>query len=369
MRSTSTTGQRQGIASSVKLALAMALGVLSFLLAAEVALRMLPVTTGVNLIDGYGTDHPLRQTPGSAMTFSRDWDFLYPNRSRFNTLGYHGHCALAREGGRQTWLLGDSFAAAMMLPPEHTLAAQMQYRVGTRESVCSLALAGTSAADFLTTIDAFAGRTAHERWVIVLNGTDVQESMSAPEGMTQFDPSLDGRITGIQRHEPGRSELIRRESALNRYFSNNLGGRLSIDRVKQQVLGLARGLGTAPEPLPAGSVANTTPHHALVELWVRELTRRARRAQAEPVIVMNAFHPQYFQTAASLQLEQQRRSDIMDVLKAAGVRVIDVEPLFASASECRTEGSCYLFRDRHWSPTGHALVAVAVQSAFAADPR
>jgi hypothetical protein len=138
----------------LRVAVALSGGLLACLLVAEGALRVLPTGgDGTDFIDGYGSAAPLRQVPGSTLHFSRDWDFLYAHRDPVNDLGFHGHCEQAPSGGRQAWVVGDSFVAAWMLDSRDTLAARLQAWEGSSRSVCAVGLPGAPGTEFLATLE------------------------------------------------------------------------------------------------------------------------------------------------------------------------------------------------------------------------
>ena len=120
-------------------------GALGLLLMMELGLRALPVPEGLEPQYGFGTDRPLSYVPGRTLTYSRDWDFLYAQRSRANARGYHGHCNVDA-GAQQSavWVVGDSFAEALMLDQNDATAARLQ-RLRPHWSVCNLGMSGAPA--------------------------------------------------------------------------------------------------------------------------------------------------------------------------------------------------------------------------------
>lgn len=133
-------------------------GALSLLVLAELGLRLLPVAQGLDPQFGFGTDRPLSYQPGHVSLYSRDWDFLYVQRQHANIQGYHGFCN--RDEGTQrpaVWVVGDSFAEALMLDQNDAIAARLQ-QLRPKWSVCNLGLSGAPASEYLAMLDAVRGR-------------------------------------------------------------------------------------------------------------------------------------------------------------------------------------------------------------------
>jgi SGNH hydrolase-like domain, acetyltransferase AlgX len=150
---------------------------------------------------------------------------------------------------------------------------------------------------------------------------------------------------------------------LYRYLSYNLSASLALTQLKAQWQQLLSTLTLKPTSSAKSEELSQESHRRLVALWVQGLTQRAHKAQAQPIVVLNTFDPRR-SSEASRRIETQRLQDIEARLTEAGVPVVRVEDTF-SAPRCRTQGSCYLFRDGHWSALGHELLAEAVHRRLA----
>lgn len=331
-------------------------GALGLLLLAELGLRLLPVPQGLEPRYGFGTDRPLSYEPGRVLTYSRDWDFLYAQRGHANVQGYNGYCnAGAGAHKPAVWVVGDSFAEALMLDQNDATAARLQ-QLRPQWSVCNLGLSGAPASEYLAMLDAVRERAPARAWVLLMNALDIAESRDGPPGFHYFGDG-DGFV-GRPRPTPTMIVHVVQHSALLGYLRYNLKVGSTLPRLLCTLhIGRCTGPVDADElPLPPLSPV----HREDAQRFAQALAARAAQRGVDVVVVINAPDPSRRLSQASRERERAHRHLLEAALRAAGIgRIVDIGATFAAAPECRLQG-CYLFRDRHWTVTGHAVVADAV---------
>lgn len=352
----------------LQFAAALLSGCLALAVAAELALRVLPTGGwGTDMVDGYGTAHPLRHVPGTPLRYSRDWDFLYAQRGHINQMGYHGHCELSADSqGGQVWVTGDSFAASLMVPADQSLGAALARELPPGLKVCMVGAPGAPGSEFLASLPHFSQGRSADRWIIILNSGDIPESTGnqTGTGWHQWTPALDGALTGTPRPPAPRWLLALRESHLYRYVSYNLLVSHTLASLQQQVRRITTLLPGVPAA-PANSEISDALHSQMAQLWVDQLALRAQASQARPLVILNAFDQRHARAEVK-DLERRRLAELAGLMARRGIPHVSVTELFASP-ECRRQGSCYLFRDGHWHPTGARLIATAVAQKLKAE--
>src|SRR5204862_6071710 len=197
------------------------------LLAAEIALRFLPVSTGLRSMPVTAADPVLRFTSNRPFTNSLGWNFHNVVRGRVNNAGFVNDQDYARDGLPLIAVIGDSFIEAQMVPYAASLQGRLAAALKDKFRVYSFAGSGAPLSQYLI----WAGYAVREYGAraVVINvvGNDFDESLSAYRigpGFWQYAPDASGVLQlRLNPHQAGTLISLARHSALARYFIINLG--------------------------------------------------------------------------------------------------------------------------------------------------
>lgn len=338
------------------------IGIIFSLLLIEVVLRLFPVPSGMNLKYGFGTERLLSYTPNTKIVYSRDWDFLYAREGMINREGYHGFCAPITQANQpRMWVIGDSYVEALMVDESESLSAHIQ-RILPSISVCSKGISGAPGTEYLAILDHTLKVPAQTIWVVVLNTADIPDSFSAREGFHRYSSELTDALTGTKRTEPAWLALAK-ESALFRFLNYNL----NIKSIAKQF-----SCNINPRTCP-NSQAQFGVDNEIIEFrkktsrLISDLKTRSLKRGEQIIVVINAFNPPDFKSDQLRQIDNTQRVIMREELKVADLVFVDVGEAFAESKDCY-KSPCYLFRDGHWSPVGHKVVAEKIVSALSLSP-
>lgn len=329
-------------------------GVLACVLALEVVLRLLPVSTAT--ATGYPFDPDILAYPAHhRWTVSTGWDLRNPQHLRSNNLGFVGDADFVPDAGALA-LIGDSYVEASMLDARHRPAAQLQARLGPRRAVYGMGTPGTALLDYAQRVRFASERLSVRDFVVWLEGGDARQALCGSGNVVSrcLDPQT--LAPTIQRRPPPPAlQRWLRHSALAQYVFSQL----KVDWRRLAVAAITR---TTPEV-----EASTAPPRAAP---VSE--RAIERARA----VADAAVDQFFRDVAPYldgqllfvvdgrrdgppaqpTLADAERRFMIERLRWHGADVVDMEPVYAqhaARSGWSLEVGPY---DRHLNARGVALV-------------
>jgi hypothetical protein len=339
----------------------MLLGVLAFGLAAELLLRALPVSTATQM--GYHLDPQIRSYPsGHHWTAATGWDLRNHQRLQANNMGFLSERPFVPDPTAVA-LVGDSYVEASMLPAHERLAALLQRRLPQSRAVYAMGGPGTSLLDYAERVR-WASQTLGVRdFVLLVEAADVVQSLC---GSGNSDgPCLD-RVTLAPRFEPhaqaGPLKEALRHSALAQYVFSQLKfnpARLWRQAVAQAQPAQGHDVGK-PKAATAASpaAADLRMVQAVTE---RFLARSQPHASGKLIVLLDADR-------LGLGRARAEREHFKLLLRQAGVRVIDAEPLFA-AHAAQTKRSLEVGPyDRHLNVLGLSLLAEPAAAALLGGP-
>src|SRR6478672_8094094 len=196
------------------------------LAAAEIALRFLPVSTGLRSLPVTAADPVLHFSPDRPFVNSLGWNMHNVVRGRVNNAGVDNQ-DYTRDGPPLIAVVGDSFIEAQMVAYPRTLQGRLAAALKDRFRVYSFAGSGAPLSQYLI----WAGFAVEEYGArgVVINvvGNDFDESLAAYRlgpGFWQYAPDANGVLQlRLNPHETGTLVSLARRSALARYLIINLG--------------------------------------------------------------------------------------------------------------------------------------------------
>jgi len=309
-------------------------GLAGVLIALELVLRALPVSTASMLGYHHGPDL-LTPPAGHRWTVSTGWDLRNPQRLVANNWGFVADRDFAPDP-RAVALIGDSHVEASMLPATDRPGAQLERLLDGQRPVYALGAPGTALLDHAERV-LLAARTWQVRdMVLLLESGDIRQALCGSGNVHShcLDPAT--LAPRRERHaEPSALKRLLRHSALAQYFASQIklrGGVFLAELFTRQVPELAGHGGDDTPGADATAAAAPAP----------EAVRQARR-------LVDAVLAQFFARLAEVPLLRLtvlldgrrvgrsspasdghvERAYLVARLEARGVRVIDLEPAYA----------------------------------------
>lgn len=338
------------------------------LLAAEIVLRFMPVSTGLRSLPVSAADPVLRYAPDRPFVNSLGWDFHNVVRGRVNNAGFVNDQDYVRDGAPLLAVIGDSFIEAQMVAYPETLQGRLARTLGGKFRVYSFAGSGAPLSQYLIWAG-YAVREYGARAVIInVVGNDFDGNLSAYKigpGFWQFAADPDGTLRlRLNPHETGTLISLARHSALARYLIINLG-------IQNKLFGI-RAIGE----LIFGKPANAQPRYAGntdasadqkrvadsaagIDAFFRDLPERVGLPPERVLFTLDGFrYGPAAQALAGTYFDLMRRA-LMEKAAAKGYDVIDLDTRFIPR-HARTGESFEFYDDNHWNAAGHEVAAQAV---------
>jgi hypothetical protein len=328
------------------------LGIVAFLAACELVLRLLPVSTST--LTGYYFDPDILTYPaGHRWSVSTGWDLRNPQTLHSNNFGFAADHDFVPDP-HAVALIGDSYVESSMLAPPDRPGAQLERALGGTRRVYAMGAPGTSLLDYAERI-----RFAHERFgvrdfVVFMERGDVRQALCGCANIHRrcLDPvTLGDRVP--RRPEPSAAERALRHFALAQYLS----GQLKIEPARLLRLLLPRS-----EAKPARAVAPSSDQLDVVTATFFERVRPHLGGRL--VIVMNAETPVLRDGHGANGLYRQR---FIELARAAGANVIDLDPVLRTHFEASALSLDVGPYDGHLNPLGVRLLAEQAAAALKSE--
>jgi hypothetical protein len=357
---------------SYKLLLAIIIVVAStifYLLAAEIALRFLPVATGMWTMPVNAAQPIFRFVPNQDFLFSRDWNFSLVNRGHINNHGFVNEEDYTENDPRPLLaVVGDSQVEAAMVPNHQTFYRRLTERLKLRGRIYTFAASGAPLSQYL-----IWGQYAHQTYraggiAIVVVGNDFDESLWAYNkrpGLHVYVKGPDGRL-GLQRtdYRPSPLRSLVRHSALGRYLVFHLH---VLDTIREAAArwGLTSPAHAAMPQHVGNTAAEASPQrvrdsHAAIDAVLDDVGRMVALAPDRIAFLVDGARYERDIDVTEESYFGQMRTYFMRQASRRGHEVIDLQPWFVARSR---DGTRLEFpTDGHWNAVAHAVVAEALAS-------
>lgn len=335
-------------------------GVVGFLLLLELAFRLLPVSSSTET--GYYFDPKILTYPAHhEWRVATGWDLRNAQSLRSNNYGFVADHDFVRDE-RAIVLVGDSYVEASMLRAPDRLGAQLERALGGRRPVYAMGSPGTALLDYAERI-----RFAHQRFgvrdfVVLMERGDVRQSLCGSGNVHSecLDPkTLAARTAKLP--PPSRLKQVLRRSSLAQYVFSQL--KVEPSRLwRQAFAGAAPPTASAPDRVRGASDPTADASLQVVDVATRVfLERIAPHVSGRLVIVLDSRRGR---AGAATVAQQRERLRFIERVQAAGVSIVDTEPLYRdhfAASSLSLDVGPY---DGHLNALGLQVIARAAAKAL-----
>jgi|RhiMethySRZTD1v2_1073278.scaffolds.fasta_scaffold14060_10 hypothetical protein len=335
------------------------------LLAAEVALRFLPVASSMHTLAVTPQSPVFRFTPNRDFVYSREWDFVLANRGHVNNAGFVNDQDYLKDSPLPLLgVVGDSMIEAAMVPYADTLQGRLAKAVEGKARVYSFAAAGAPLSQYLIWARHAVQDYGAQALVINVVGNDFDESHVAYATYPGFwhyapDANQQLRLT-LFEYRPSFRGQIAVSSALGRYLIFNLQAGAAWNSLRQFLFSR-----TAAESRYAGNTATDASAERLsrsfatLDAFFRDLPGYAGLPPSRILFVVDGLrYPEVAAASAGSYFDRMRKA-LLEKAAALGYATLDLDPHFF-AHHRRTGERIEFVRDAHWSSIGHGIAFDAV---------
>jgi hypothetical protein len=340
---------------------AIVAGAIGILLATEVVLRILPVSTAT--MQGYHFDPDLFTYPAHhEWTFSTGWDLRNPQRLRSNNWGFAAHREF--EPGRGALaLVGDSYIESATLASDQRPGPQLERALGGVRPVYAMGSPGTALLDYAQRVRFAAERFGITDFVIWLERGDARQTLCGSGNVHSRCLDRATLEPRIERLPPATwAKRVARHFALAQYFAGQL--RFRPDHFVEQMLTRQTPTPAGNPGEPAGAASRPVPEQAMareravIDASVEQFFREARPyLTGHTIFVVDGEHDGAYK---SPQQDPFQRAYLIERLSSHGVEVIDLEPVYREHTARSPKSLEIGPYDRHLNGLGVALAMGAV---------
>lgn len=340
----------------------LALGAATALLALELGLRLLPVNHGWANPPVTAAMPVIRQRPGAAYTYSHGWDMRDVTSGRFNALGFPGRLS-APDGRPELDLVGDSFVEAAMIPTGERLedrlnALQGGYRVN------SFGMSGSDLPAYV--VYARWAVQARRPTALVVNivGGDVKGAVQPSLRGWWWTPKNGALVERSNLRFGARNALAQSRLLAYVLFNLRFGKDVLVDAFKHKKPGAVDVAAGQDAPAAAGvAPGRAAPARPLTAVQMQA----AKRFVDEMAALQRAGTPVLLSFDADRQAIYRgvpsRRQDaeaLLPLARAAGLQVLDLQPVFAADWALHHRRFDFGVVDAHWNAYGVEVVSRAL---------
>jgi hypothetical protein len=347
----------------------IAVAVAAFAGLAELALRLLPVSSGLRTMAVTAESPVFRLTPNRDYVYSRDWDLVMVNHGRVNNAGFVNDRDYAKSGAVPVLaVIGDSYIEALMVPFADTLQGRLARALEGRARVYSFAASGAPLSQYLIWAQYAVREYGAKALVINVVGNDFDESHMSyriASGFWIYAPGPDGALKlALVEYRPSLVRQMVSYSVLARYLVFNVrAGQVALDLEEKW----RRLVASAPQPAPtfagntaaeadAGRVADSL---RVIDAFLADLEKMTGLPSDRIAFALDGFRYPDVAAQGAATYFGRMRDEFKARAAAKGHEVIDLDPAF-QADYARNRRRFEFPRDGHWNATAHGVAAEAV---------
>jgi hypothetical protein len=349
-------------------ALAVALALVLCLLVAELALRFLPVHSGLWTLPVNASQPIYRFMPDREFLFSRDWNFSIVNRGRANNDGFVNQADYAlADRSPLLAVVGDSYVEAAMVPNRETFYGRLADALGSRGRIYSFGASGAPLSQYLVWAQYAAEKYRPRGIVILVIGNDFDESLAAysvKPGFHLYAKDSSGELRlALTEFSPSPWRSLLRQSALARYFVFNLHGFETLAHVGTFLVPPAR---ADNAPYTGNTAADASPRrvddsYQAIDAFFRDLPVMTKLAADRIAFLVDGARYERDVTGVEQSYFGLMRKRFIAEATRRGYEAIDLQPWFLAKG--RVGATRFDFpTDGHWNAAGHAIAAEALAS-------
>ena len=348
--------------------MSIAIGIVGFLVIAEILLRFLPVASGMSSRPVTAESPVFRFNSDRDFVYSKGWNLDLVNHGHVNNDGWVNDQDYHRDDSSPLLaIVGNSFVEAAMVPYAQTFHGLLANFFRDKFRVYSFGASGAPLSQYLIWARYAVHQFKAQALVISVVSTDFDEShinYKWTPGFWYFAPDPAGRLQlQLVEHRPGLIRSIVRHSALLRYLAINMGvAYLPLRNWTTYYIGYRDenlpphyAGSTLADPEPARVAASKL----AVDAFLRDLHDLDLPARCVAFIIDGFRYPEVASQEAGTFFDILRKY-FRDQAKARTYEVIDLDPIFFS--RYRTTSERFEYPDGHWNAAGHAVAAGALKS-------
>lgn len=347
---------------------AICLGLVAFLIPAEIFLRFLPVNEGLRLMPVNEKGPVFRFTPNRTATWSEGWNFRIVNKVHVNNDGFvndQDYDPTARTP--LLAVIGDSYVEAGIVPYSQTVQGRLAKDTMSGR-VYSFAASGAGLSQYLVWARYARDRYRPGAYVFVIIGNDFSESLYHREhspGMHHFERLPDGsaRLRRVD-YQPSPVRRVFRESSLAMYLITNVKIQALFAMDIQKHLGSRDKRWVAN--IPAEAQENVIQDYCwAVDRFLQLLPENTGVSFSRIVFVLDGFRPDMYvpgelEEAVRKSVWAKMRNYVMHQAKALGITVVDMHPVFMERFS--RDGKRFEYpTDNHWNGTAHGVLSEEIE--------
>ncbi len=349
----------------------MVVGVGLFLGFAEVALRLLPVASGLRGVAVTPADPVFRLTPNRDFVYSLGWDMAMANRGRINNAGFANDQTYVKDGLPLLAVIGDSYIEALMVPYAQTVHGRLAAALAGKARVYSFAASGAPLSQYAVWARYAVREFGAAALLINVVGNDFDESLMeyrVSQGFWLYAKQPGGTLKlELVEYRPSFARALAQHSALIRYLAYNIRAQEAL----QSLGGLGAQVSTwfsgkpAPAPVYAGNTlaeasdARVNASLMAIDAFLNDLPTMTGLPAGRIAFALDGFrYPEAAAGGAGTYFDRMRR-EFAARAAAKGYEVLDLDPPFNERYR-RTGERFEFLHDGHWNASGHGVAADAM---------